>query len=229
MPILLAPLRAGRYARRMSFQRPRSLSDLVADHLRDEIVSGALPADAALSEAAIAKRLEVSRTPVREAFARLELEGLVRAEPQRGTFVFSTDDEEMAALCDARAALETGALRLAMARDGAGLSARLSALLDRMEAARSRGDLMGYLAEDAAFHDAIVESAANAYLSAAYRTIAPKMAALRTRMAVSQEIADRYYADHACIRDLAAAGDAPGAEAALTRHIGRGEGSFWSF
>ena len=72
-------------------ERPKSLTELVVDSLRREIVEGAVAPDESLSEVAVAKRLGVSRTPVREAFARLELEGLVYTIPQKGTFVFFPD------------------------------------------------------------------------------------------------------------------------------------------
>lgn len=62
-------------------ERPRSLTELVCDALRREIVEGELEPGQMLSETRVAARLAVSRTPVREAFARLEREGLMRTEP----------------------------------------------------------------------------------------------------------------------------------------------------
>src|SRR5690606_4835503 len=90
-------------------ERPRSLTELVADALRREIVEGELQLGAALSEARIAQRLEVSRTPVREAFTRLEREGLLRTEPQRGTFVFTLSAKELTDICHLRVVLEIAA------------------------------------------------------------------------------------------------------------------------
>ncbi|MGF1621001.1 MAG: GntR family transcriptional regulator [Rhodomicrobiaceae bacterium] len=58
-------------------ERPKSLTELVFETIKADIVGGTLQMREVLSEARIAKQLDVSRTPVREAFARLELEGLV--------------------------------------------------------------------------------------------------------------------------------------------------------
>lgn len=210
------------------FERPRSLTELVTEHLRNEIVSGALDFGAALSEAAIANRLEVSRTPVREAFQRLEIEGLVRSEPQRGTFVFSTSKAELTSLCDVRNVLETGAIHLSVKHDKPGLVRRLTTVIRRMERERASGDIPAYLYLDAAYHQALIDSAANIYLDQAYQTIAPRMAALRNRLGAHPDLIEKSFREHCEIRDLIAADDIDGALAVLEVHIGRKEGSYWS-
>src|SRR5919106_7086535 len=102
-------------------ERPRSLAEVVTTRLRREIVEGEFDFGQALSESKIAARYGVSRTPVREAFACLGLEGLVRTEPQQGTFVFTIDRAQFAQISEARSILETSALRLAIARGHADL------------------------------------------------------------------------------------------------------------
>ena len=77
-----------------SFNRPKSLTELVTENLKERIVSGELDLGSQLSEARIAKELDVSRTPVREAINRLEMEGLLVIEPQRGSFVFNLETDE---------------------------------------------------------------------------------------------------------------------------------------
>lgn len=210
------------------FERPPSLTELVTEHLRAEIVSGALEFGSALSEATIAKRLDVSRTPVREAFQRLEIEGLVRSEPQRGTFVFSTTKDELIALCDVRNVLETGAIHLSVRYDKAALVKALSTVIKRMEKARLSGDIPAYLQLDAAFHQALIDSAANAYLNQAYQTIAPRMAALRNRLGAHPDLIDKSYREHCEIRDLIEADEIDQTLEVLALHIGRKDGSYWN-
>ncbi len=210
------------------FERPRSLTELVTEHLRAEIVSGALDFGAALSEATIAQRLEVSRTPVREAFQRLEIEGLVRSEPQRGTFVFSTSKAELASLCDVRSVLETGAIHLAIKHDAPGLVKRLSAVIRRMDKEQAAGNVSAYLYLDHEYHQAVIDSAANIYLDQAYQTIAPRMAALRNRLGAHPDLIAKSYREHGEIRDLLANGDIDEALQVLELHIGRKEGSYWN-
>ena len=85
-----------------SFDRPKSLTELVTETLREWIISGELDLGSQLSEARVAKELDVSRTPVREAINRLEMEGMLVVEPQRGTYVFNLEADELAKLCALR-------------------------------------------------------------------------------------------------------------------------------
>ncbi len=211
-----------------SFVRPPSLANLVANQLREEIIDGTLGFGEALSEVTIAKRLEVSRTPVREAFARLELEGLVHSAPQRGTFVFSVTRDQLQAICDARVVLETGALRLAVVQGRRDLVKRLGAVVGKMERALQNKDTRGYLALDAAFHQALIDGAANAFLGEAYQTIAPRMSALRTRLGDHPSQVEKSFQEHRQIAQDIADGNDDHAEQTLIAHIGQKEGSYWS-
>ena len=210
------------------FERPRSLTRLVADHLRQEIVNGVLDLGDALSEVAIAKQLDVSRTPVREAFAHLELEGLVRSEPQRGTYVFSMGRKELVAICDVRVVLETGALKLSAERNRAGLAKALAAVVKRMVKAREEGNDKLYLSLDTQFHQALVDSTANPYLNQAYQTIAPRMAALRNRLGDHPDHMAKSFVEHQRITECIAEGKIEEAITVLVAHIGHKEGSYWS-
>lgn len=210
------------------FERPRSLTELVTEHLRHEIVSGALDFGAALSEATIADRLDVSRTPVREAFQRLEIEGLVRSEPQRGTFVFSTSKAELKSLCDVRNVLETGAIHLSVKHDRPGLVKRLTAVIHRMKKERASDNVAAYLHLDTEYHQALIDGAANIYLDQSYQTIAPRMAALRNRLPAHPDLIEKSFREHCEIRDLIDYGDIDGALEVLGLHIGRKEGSYWN-
>lgn len=210
------------------FERPRSLTELVTEHLRNNIVSGALDFGSALSEAMIAQQLEVSRTPVREAFQRLEIEGLVRSEPQRGTFVFSISKAELKSLCDVRHVLEVGAIHLSVKHDKPGLVKRLSTVIRQMEKERAASNVPAYLYLDTAYHQALIDSAANIYLDQAYQTIAPRMAALRNRLGAHPDLIAKSYQEHCEIRDLVDLGDVEGALQVLGLHIGRKDGSYWN-
>ncbi len=209
-------------------ERPKSLTELVANALRAEIVQGDLELGTALSESSIASRMEVSRTPVREAFARLELEGLVRSEPQRGTFVFTLDPQALADICAVRVSLETTALHTAMERDALSCAKALGAIVDAMTKARAAGDDREYLRLDTEFHDALVRCSGNQFLSDAYQTIASKMAALRNRLGAHPDHMRKSYEEHGRMVEQIAAGDFGAAIKTLTYHIGRKEGSYWN-
>src|SRR5258708_37174119 len=95
--------------------RPRSLTAIVIDQIRDLIITDKLTLAEQLSENTLAEQLGVSRTPVREAFLRLESEGLVEVRPQRGTFVFQYDATELREILELREGLEAGVPRSTLA------------------------------------------------------------------------------------------------------------------
>lgn len=208
--------------------RPRSLTELVAETLRDWIISGDLDLGAHLSEARIASKLKVSRTPVREAINRLEIEGLLSVEAQRGAYVFSLEPEELAKLCDARLCLETAALRSAIKYNSVCLVGRLGDCTQLMTASRARDDVPGYLKLDMQFHQILLECSDNRFLNDAYQTISQKMAAMRNRLGRKPDHMAKSYREHLDITSAIEKGDEEKAVSILQSHIGRNEGSYWN-
>lgn len=94
----------------------RSVNAVVYAALKEQITGGQLRPGVKLIHQELAERLEVSRTPVREALERLYQEGFVTRLPRRGFYVAEIDEEEAAELYGLREALETYALRLTLAR-----------------------------------------------------------------------------------------------------------------
>jgi len=211
-----------------SLDRPKSLTELVTETLRDWIVRGELDLGSHLSEVRIANDLEVSRTPVREAFNRLEIEGLLTVKPQRGTFVFCLEPEELAKLCDARVCLETTALASAIRSNPDLLSKRLSECAAQMTDARARDDVSAYLGLDTAFHQHFLDCSGNRFLNDAYQTIAPKMAALRNRLGRHPDHMAKSYREHLELVEAVKGRDIDRALEILKWHIDRKEGSYWN-
>jgi DNA-binding GntR family transcriptional regulator len=111
-----------------------SKTDMVAALLREQIITGELPAGEQLRQRDIAARFLVSQTPVREAMRRLESEGLVIGDTHRGFTVVEPDDGPVEENFQIRAALESlGASLAAQKVDAAGI-ARLQELNDQMRA-----------------------------------------------------------------------------------------------
>jgi DNA-binding GntR family transcriptional regulator len=111
---------------------PRTVAGIVAERLRAQIVAGDLPAGTKLRQVEIARRFDVSTTPVREALATLQREGLVRLHPQRGAVVFLPSVEDLREHYEIRAALEAVAVARAAERFEADWAAPLEALLKAM-------------------------------------------------------------------------------------------------
>ena len=208
-------------------ERPKSLTEIAADRLRDDIVSGRIAMGSALSEGALADSLGISRTPIREALMRLQTEGLVKVMPQKGTFVFTVDAKELKDICDLRTALETMALRFAIKRHADAFAEALDTVVSRMTRARRAGDTAEYLRQDSAYHATIFDYCDNAYLADAYQTIAAKMAALRTQLGGDPEHMRKSYEEHKAIAKAVRGRDVDEALSILEGHIGRKEGSYW--
>lgn len=198
---------------------PRSLADHAAGHIRRQIVTGHFKLGAALSETALAGALGISKTPVREALARLATEGLVVIQPQRGTFVFRMDAAEARRLSEFREVLEVAALRLAMRKHAAGLAQALNSIVVGMTAALAGGDGSKYRELDALYHECIVERCGNHYLARSYALIAFRIQALRYRLGSKRTLDIATLKQHRLLADLVARGMKAKAVALLRKHI----------
>lgn len=143
-----------------------SLSEKVYERLVDAILSGSLASGAALHVADIARDLQVSPSPVRDALSRLAAEGLVTNNPNRRTTVIRLEREDVIEAFELRGILECGAARLAAERiDKAALeslrkvAARCAALAGKPERKREMLDL------DNEFHLRVAEACRNGALS----------------------------------------------------------------
>jgi DNA-binding GntR family transcriptional regulator len=213
--------------RRRALPRPALLADEAAARIRSMIVDGELALGQRISENVLAAHFGVSTTPVREAFALLRREGLVRIVPQSGTYVFTLEPGELTQLCELRVALEPVALRLGFERDRAGLAQRLTRIVASMRKAQADKRPNDYLHLDTKFHDVLIDLGGNAYIAEAYRIIAAKMAALRIRLGSDPHHLVKSMREHAAMAKLIGRGDLEAAETILLRHIARKEGSYW--
>lgn len=206
-------------------RRPQSLTAIVVERLRELIVEGQIDLGEQLSENVLAERLGVSRTPVREAFMKLEAERLVEVRPQRGTFVFTCTADEVREICELRAILESGALALGAARDRSGLVAALSEAADGAEPSLLQS-AQAYQPHDSAFHDTLMAFAGNAHLVEAYQRISGRVRTLRWRYTTTlDEVRDSQATHREVIRHIAEGADAE-AEAVLREHVHRSYRAF---
>lgn len=130
--------------------RPRFLD--ANDAIREAILSGQLRPGARLIQADLATQLGVSRAPVREAFRKLEEEGLVVTIPYRGTIVAPLTERYIRELSSLRTTLECFAISLVIARQDPETLPTLRAIIDEMDAEATKGDLDALVARDLAFH-----------------------------------------------------------------------------
>ena len=140
------------------------LRDVVFNTLRDAILRGDLEPGERLMEIALANRLGVSRTPIREAIRKLELEGLVVMIPRRGAQVASITQKDLQDVLEVRTSLEDLAVRLACERIRPEQVDQMKEALKNFEAALKGTDVTVIARADVDFHDVIFYSTGNARL-----------------------------------------------------------------
>lgn len=146
---------------------PAFRSDSAASLLRAEILNGTSAPGALLAESAVAKRLGVSRVPVREALFALEREGLVDFSPTGRAFVKALTPQDFEELYVLRLALEPLASRLA----APALKADISMLEKNLAATRRARSVQEVTLLDLEFHQLILEASGNARLMKLWRSL----------------------------------------------------------
>ena len=206
----------------LKVEQPKSLVAIVEERLRNAIVDAEMRLGETLSEEALSEALGVSRTPVREALARLQLQWLVTIVPKKGTFVFAPTEEDVSELCVFRYMLETQALRECMSKARGPALAAMNAALAAMEAAQANGTRRDYARADTLFHEVFFQHCGNRYLGNAYRGVSGRVAALRTHLSVPLEgEQERSMAEHHLMVEAFAAGRLADLDSILHRHIMR--------
>ena len=202
-------------------EHPKSLMEVTAEKIRDAIVSGELPLGLKVSEQRLADTLGVSRSPVRDALAAMQSEGLVTISPKRGTFVFTPNLQIVDELCEHRAILETAAVRIGVRRNHANLIKQLDLASEAMKRALDANDPHGYTLGDNQFHNTIVLAAQNRSLAKSYKLTISPLKALRTHLfTIMNENTDRSMDEHDKITNAIHAKDADMAVSCLEQHIG---------
>ena len=131
------------------------LSAGLYQEIQKDILSGNFPSDSKLTEAAVCKRYNVSRTPVREAFRQLEADGLIENIPNRGAFVIGLSKRDISDLFDLRALFEIQAVEWAIRRMNADDIDALRETVEFMEFYTLKGDIDKVLSFNSQFHNII--------------------------------------------------------------------------
>lgn len=210
----------------MVLVRPKSLKELTLDELRRRIVDGRLGFGEALSENMLAGELGVSKTPVREALMQLRTEGLVDIQPQRGTFVFRLAPDQVVAITELRAVLETAAIEMAMKRAHDRLVTGMERLLGEMERAYAADDIVAYRTLDGEYHQFMVAASGNDYLVDAYALITFRLQALRSRLSREALLNQRSIGQHREMLALAKSGRIDELKALLASHAGNTQSDY---
>ncbi|GLZ47855.1 GntR family transcriptional regulator [Actinomycetospora sp. NBRC 106375] len=189
---------------------------------KELVLSGELPGGHLFSEGDIATRLGVSRTPVREAFLRLQAEDLLTLIPKRGAVVAPVPPGEAEDVLDAREAIETAAVRRLLRRPDQVPPAvtALRVVVDRQEAHARAEDLAALAEADEEFHRAIVDAGRNALTTRFYATLGDRQRRMSIRtFGPSPDLVPVVIAQHRGLIEAIAAGDGAGFAEALRAHL----------
>jgi len=191
------------------------------ERLRAAILSGSLEPNERLVEADLVRSLEASRGAVRGAIARLDHEGLVVHERNRGAKVRRVSLEEAVEILEARAALEGIGAREAARRADPDAIARLRAVLARMRTRLADGDLLATSELNGELHARILRIAHHATVERLVESLSSQLVRYQYRTILIPGRAGASLAEHAAILDALEMRDGDAAEAAMRAHLDR--------
>ncbi|MFN3745650.1 MAG: GntR family transcriptional regulator [Hyphomicrobiaceae bacterium] len=198
----------------------KTLAARLREQLADDIVRGVLAPGVSLEEAELAKRFDVSRTPVREAIRLLVASGLVEARPHRSAVVARATEAQLAGMFEALRELESLCARFAAERMTPPDHAELQRAHAALEAVVRAGDPQRYHELNEQFHAIIYAGTHNAYLERLTLETRARIAPFsRAQFRTLGRLA-RSHAEHDTIVRAIIDGKADRAAAAMRAHIG---------
>lgn len=195
------------------------VGDLVYQAIRDAILSGEFESGARLNQDELARKLGVSRAPIRDALNRLEAEGLVQTLSRAGGVVVAeATAQEMANIYELRAILDTACTRLACERMSDGDLTRLQEIVEETERVTAANDPQGIVQAHAEFHYLIYAASGNPELTKIARNLWDRSYRYRVLALSNAENAQRGLAQHRAILSALQARDAVRAVAMAEEH-----------
>ena len=192
----------------------------IVERLRGDILARRLSPGARLVESDLTMRFAVSRGPVREALRRLAAEGLIEHAPHRGALVRRLSPREIQELFQIRVELESLGARLAAQADDPDRRARFADAI-RPIFDDSPRNACEYLAENAAFHDAILTLAGNRQLRDLTMRLQLPLIMAQVGEVLTPKVLEASVREHRAIAAAICERDPRAAEAALRAHLER--------
>lgn len=197
------------------------LKDRTYDVLKEAITAMNIYADDAnlrLDERQLADQLGISRTPLREALARIEQEGLVKIVPRRGVFVVRKTNSEIIEMIVVWAALESMAARLATVRASDDEIASLRTLFSDFHGGHVQAHIDEYSDRNIAFHQAILDLGKSNLIKITADQLFMHVRGIRARTIGDEDRAARSIIDHMHIIEALESRDADLAERLVREH-----------
>ena len=195
------------------------LREVVFNTLRQAILKGELKPGERLMEIALAERLGVSRTPIREAMRKLEQEGLVVMIPRRGAQVANITEKDLNDVLEVRIALENVAIEKACARMTEEEMRRLWLAAKEFEHTIAEGNLVKLAEADVAFHEVIYQASDNKRLIQVLNNMREQIYRYRVEYLKREEAHPQLIAEHAEIIEYISKGEKKAATDVMCKHI----------
>lgn len=201
------------------------LRDVVFNTLRKAILTGELRPGERLMEIHLANRLGVSRTPIREAIRKLELEGLVIMIPRRGAEVAQITEKSLKDVLEVRRALDALCVELACDRIDEEATQQLKKACEEFERATETKDATTIAKADVELHDIIVRATGNQRLIQLINNLSEQMYRYRFEYIKDENRHDNLIDEHRMIYESIVKRDKEGAARAAKIHIDNQEKS----
>ena len=195
------------------------LRDVVFQTLRQAILKGELQPGERLMEIKLAERLGVSRTPIREAIRKLELEGLVVMVPRKGAAVANITEKDTKDVLEVRRTLEMFAVEVACERISGEQLEQLKKAARDFEASKGSMDVIRIAETDMLFHEIIYEATQNERLVQMLNNLRENMYRYRIEYLKDSNYYDSLMSEHREILEAIEAGDKHRARACMESHI----------
>lgn len=187
--------------------------------LREEIISGTLMPNQHLVEIDLCERLHASRSSVRLLLLRLEHEGLVVREPNRGAHVRFIEEKEALEITEARAVLEAFAAGRAAELATDDDIASIIEIHREMTLHLENGDLLAYSDTNRRLHNRIIEASRHATVQKMLQELKAQLVRFQYRTVLVPGRAQLSIAEHSALVEAVCAHDAEGAAEAMTHHL----------
>lgn len=197
----------------------KPLRDIVFDYMKNAIISGELKPGERLMEVQLAEKLGVSRTPVREAIRKLELEGLVVMVPRKGAYVSDLDAKDLLNVLEIRSALEGLAASLAAERITDEEINQLKTFVDAFYESLQKKDSEGMIKYDKEFHDLIFIASRNDKLIQIMNNLQEHVHRFRVRYINEEKRSKKIYQEHKKILEALEERNSDNAAKWAERHI----------
>ena len=200
-------------------QNESTLTNEIADIVRERILKGEYEIGEKIKESSIASELSVSRTPIREAFKMLEEEGLLDYLPNRGCYAKGFTKRDVADIYTVRETLEKLAVTWACERITDEEIEKLEEQCELMEFYTNKRDVQKILSMNSTFHDIIYNSSRSRFLAQVLRSYKGYLDKARKSVYYDEAFLDSIQKEHRALLEAIKARDTEKALQAIHEHL----------